>query len=518
MTLPISAVPEPGSGERLTDEEAFILIRSMVEALDRQTEEMDEYREYYEGEQELKYATEEFTRAFGDLFGDLKANWCEVAISATSDRLEMDRILYRDEEDGEVNEEITQAVWQVLRDNEIDDLENELYSSSMVEGRSAIIVWPSGEDDDQEVLVTAEQGQNVFVVYEDDNPRRPLMAIKKWRTELGQVNLNLFTQEHLYKYKVERSFADFDGDLFRGGTFHDSGWTKREVSGEAWPLDNPFDRIPIVEFPARKNHSELRNLTPLQDAVNKLLVNMMVAAEYASHSQAYIVSSNQPPDGGWKRRPGTVWGITPEADLDGKALPTEVGLLPSEDPSNFIAMIEHLLTQFSNLSATPGFYIFNSEAGGGRGDAPSGDSLKIAETSLIKKIERYQERYDNPWVESGNLIIQGLNKNVPDFGDVNWSNPQKHFMGMLLEEGRKMIAELQLPPKHAWRHIGLNESEIEEAEAHVEEMKAEQEAMQDKQFAQDESMQAKKAAGGTSAGVPKKTADQMKNGSTSKNT
>ena len=81
---------------------------------------------------------------------------------------------------------------------------------------------------------------------------------------------------------------------------------------------------------------------PIQDALNKAIINMLVATEYAAHSQAYIISSNKAPKGGWKRRPGTIWQVQPEVDLDGKALPTEIGSLDSEDPSNFIAVIEHL--------------------------------------------------------------------------------------------------------------------------------------------------------------------------------
>jgi len=510
VTLPLSEIQPDGS--QLTDEAAYGIIRTLVDSLDREKDEMDEARDYYDGDQDIKYATEEFQKAFGDLFGDLKANWCDVAISATEERLEMDRIVFRSEEGAEMDEESTAAVQKVLRANDIDTLENELYSSAMVEKRSAVIVWPGEEDDDQDVLVTPNRGQVVKVVYEDDNPQRPMLAIKKWRTEVGEVFLTLYTPDFVYKYKVPKNFADLSDDITNQSTYELSGWQRRkpnETGDSEWPLPNPFSRIPIVEFHARKNRSELKSLLPIQDAVNKVLINMLVAADYASHSQTFIISTAAAPDGGWKRRPGEIWQVPPEVDLDGKALPTAVGSLPSEDPSNFISIIEHLLAEFSNLSATPGYYIFNSNSQSGRGDAPSGDSLKISETTLIKKIEKYQQRYDLPWVRVGLLILEALNIDAPDYGEVSWANAQKHFMGMLLEEGRKMLDELQLPPESAWRHIGMSEAEIIDARKWLDEQIAlEQEKIEQEQ----------KAAMSKDTNVTKNTADQMSNGSTSKNT
>ena len=517
MALPISEIPQPEDDTILSDEQAYTLIKSLVAELDSETDAMNEKRSYYEGEQELKYATLEFKRAFGEEFGDLVANWCEVAISATEDRLEMDRVVFRPGELEPIDENVTEAIWKIMLQNNIDELENELYSSSMIESRSSVIVWPGQEDDDQDVLVSANRAQTVYVVYEDDNPRRPLMAIKKWRTQVGQVNLNLYTPQYVYKYMAPKQYADYNNDLFDAQTFDTSGWMKREPSetnDPTWPLENPFSQIPIVEFRARRNRSELQNLTPIQDAVNKLLINMLVAADYAAHSQSYIVSTNQPPEGGWKRRPGEVWQIQPEVDLDGKALPTSVGSLPAEDPSNFIAVIEHLLAQFSNLSATPGYYIFNSNSQSGRGDAPSGDSLKISETTLMKKVQKYQQMYENPLVRVGQLIYEALvfrdieSGEIPEYGQVLWTNPQKHFMGMLLEEGRKMIDELGLPPKYAWEHIGLTEAEIKDAQEWYDKQKAEALAFEESKLNKDTD----------EAGIPRKTAEQQKTGSTSKTT
>ena len=213
-----------------------------------------------------------------------------------------------------------------------------------------------------------------------------------------------------------------------------------------------------------------------------------------------------------------MWQIQPETDLDGRALPTDVGTLPAEDPSNIIAIIEHLLAELSNLSSTPGYYIFNSESSGGRGDAPSGDSLRVGETTLMKKIEKYQQMYNYKWVKVGQLIFEALvyrsleSGKLPEYGEVAWSNPQKHFMGMLLEEAKRMIDDLGLPPWYAWAHVGLSEAQIEDAKEYLEQQKKEEEERMEREA----KVETDNSAASSSA--PENDKSQLRSGSTPNNT
>ncbi len=511
MALPLSEVPAISDSSQLSDEQAFSIIRMVLSEMDAEKADMDEARQYYDGEQSIKYSTSEFERAFGKLFKNFKANWCEVAISATQERLEMDRVVYRDGELGEVDDKATTAIKDIFRVNAIDDIENDLYSSAAIESRAAIMVWPGGDDDDQEVLLTVERGQEYYIIYEDDNPRRPRFVVRRWKTSLGEIFVNLYDNDWVYKYKSPKQFVDLTSVA---NSFEDSGLERKVTEDEDWPLEMPFSQIPIVEFRSRKEASELDTIIPIQDAINKTIINMLVAGEYSAHSQAYIVSSNKPPEGGWKRRPGTILQIQPEVDLDGKAMPTEVGVLKPEDPTSFVQIAEFLLSQFSSLSRTPGYYVFSSNSESGRGDAPSGDALKVTETTLIKKVEGYQQRWNNPWIIVAALILEGLDIKVPKYAEVTWVNAQKHFMGMLLEEGRKMIDELGLPHRHAWKHVGLSEAEIKDAQEALDKRQEEERKM-----AQSVTQPVKpKALGASETTITKKTQSQMKTGSTASNT
>ena len=93
-------------------------------------------------------------------------------------------------------------------------------------------------------------------------------------------------------------------------------WTRDEVGGEPWPVRNPLRVIPIVPLVNRprlagtvldaygrlvpgvfgpdEGQSEIAMVMSNQDAINKLLADMMVAAEFGAFRQRYIISQVDP--------------------------------------------------------------------------------------------------------------------------------------------------------------------------------------------------------------------------------
>ncbi len=195
--------------------------------------------------------------------------------------------------------------------------------------------------------------------------------------------------------------------------------------------------------------------------------DMMIANEFQAQNIIYIITSNEEPDGGWKASPGVVWHIQPEIDFEGKEVQSEVGTIDASNPDNFIATMETFLQHIAAISRTPAHYFYLSSKQGGRGDAPSGEALRVAETGLLKKVQKTQELWGLRWMRVARLITMALGNFdpvVPLTGETIWTHPMAHFKSILLEEGRQMISELGLPPQIAWRHIGLTEEEIAEAE------------------------------------------------------
>ena len=360
--------------------------------------------------------------------------------------------------------EQSKIVWDEIRRNDLTYIQTEIYPGTLIDGRSAVIVWPKTDDNGRVIGVSLDPNpaRNILVTYDADDTRRVIRAIKRWVTPGGEERLTLYMPDFIYKFKIE-SVSGQVREIDRNSHSFGRSWVQRMVENEPWPLPNPFGEVPVIEFSGRFHKSELGDIIPLQDGLNKTLTNMLVTSEYASFRQPYIVTSNEEPDGGWRNSPGNVWHIQPEVDIDGRPLPTQVGSLDVSDPSTYIRIAEFFLQEIAAVSRTPAHYFYLSSRSGGRGDAPSGESLRVAETGLVKKVETYQELWEGSWNRVVNLMIRAMNNFEqvdPVVIDSHWKHPMAHYKFMLLEEARKMIQELGIPQQIAWRHSGLSEEEV----------------------------------------------------------
>lgn len=457
MAEPLPLEPQP----RLDDDTLQEIINQDAQRLTEDLEELDEFRDYYSGEQELNFATDHFIEAFGDSFRDFRSNWMEVVIAAMEERLDLQRINVRSE-DGTTEEDQSDAIWDALFLNEFEEMQIEVYNGALVEGRSYVIVWP---DDLLGARVDANFAQNIKVTYSPFDPRIIERAIKRWVTDDGGQRLTLYTRDFIYKYKIDPIGNQEPEDV----QVRDTGWEELDpaISGDpSWPLPNPFGEVPIVEFHNKGWKSELRDLIPLQDALNMDMRKMMVSGEFYATPIDYIVTSNEEPEGGWRAEPGFIWQIQPELDFEGNVLPVTVGRLEPSKPDSFLQMVETYLQHIAAISKTPSYYFYLSSKQGGRGDAPSGEALRVAETGLLKKVQMVQRLWGIRWLRVARLIamsLGGFSEETPIRGESVWTHPMAHFLSILLEEARMMIDDLGLPPEHAWRHIGLTEDQVQEA-------------------------------------------------------
>lgn len=456
---PLPLEPSP----RLDDDTLNEFITLDSQRLTEDLEQLDEYRSYYEGEQELNFATENFAEAFGDQFRDFRSNWMAVVIDAMEERLDLQHVNIRNDTGG-LDKANSDSIWSTLYLNEFEELQLDLYNGALVEGYSYVIVWP---DEVLGARVDANFAQNVRITYSALDPRVIERAIKRWVTDDGGQRLTFYTRDFIYKYKIDPIGTQEPEDV----QIRDTGWEPLDtaVSGDpSWPLPNPFGEVPIVEFHNKGWKSELRDLIPLQDALNMDMRKMMVSGEFYATPMDYMVTSNEEPEEGWRAEPGFIWHIQPEVDFEGNVLPVQVGRLAPSRPDAFLSMVETYLQHIAAISKTPSYYFYLSSKQGGRGDAPSGEALRVAETGLLKKIQMVQRLWGVRWLRVARLILLALASSSGQDqllirGESVWTHPMAHFLSILLEEGRRMIDDLGLPPEYAWAHIGLTEDQIQDA-------------------------------------------------------
>lgn len=441
------------------DDAREAVIRAELNALTKESVQMNLYRDYYDGEQKLVYSTKIFNEVFGKAFEGFKDNWVRVIVSSVNNRLEL---LSFDIEDDE-GFATANKIWAALRANEINTQQRDLHEGVLVEGRAFIIVWP---DDDGGVTVDWQPGQICRVFYDPDRRTKALWAVRRWNVEGGETFITFYTPTLVFKFTIEGLINTADKPSSSSalteipGVGFFSGLTRRIVEGEEWPLPNPFNKVPVIEFNNSSYRSEIKDAIPQQDALNKVLIDMMLAGEFQAFPQRVVETSSAEPVGGWTSGPGEVWQFKPSFDSDLKHIPAQFKTFEAADPSTYMEPIAMWLQHMAFTSSTPARFFVQSDQGG-RGDAPSGDSLLVDDKPLNDKVDAKHKELGNRWMEVARLIADVLGIEDADklIGDAVWRDPRHDQRLSRLKEGLAMI-EIGIPIEFVVVQIGFSPSEV----------------------------------------------------------
>lgn len=458
--------------------------------------EYDRYRNYYEGNQSLVFGTDLFRSIFGEAFLLFRDNWCGVVVDALTDRLEIEGIIKED--DGE-EKKIASQIWDLFRSNDIDEQQEYLHEGIAVEGRAYAIVWP---DEEIGARIDWQQAQNVIVRYSDDDWRKPVLALKRWVTADGEIRVTVYTENAVYKYREgteTRTPRIVSSITPQSGP--NQSLQRLEVPGETWPLVNPMGVVPVVEFPARKG-SVLRDIISLQDALNYLAVTSLGASAYTAFPQWVFNTNADEPAGGWQNTPARVWKIPNVLDADGKPMPFHMGQFQPGTVSGYRELVEMFLQHAALITKTPVRMFFQSDRGG-RGDAPSGDSLIVDDEPLLDKVEKWQARVGNGWVRVAKLAAIAAKISLGDDpaqfrAEMLWKDPRAKHRSSLLAEAKQM-SDIGIPLKFIITKLALLPDEVELLEKMIEEQKQEEEAEKEREFAQQKEL---KTVGGAASSPP----------------
>lgn len=360
----------------------------------------DAYWNYYRGAQPLVYTTQRLREIFNKLNAYFAENWCAVVIDAVKERIELKALTVQNPS----SQEILEPLWMV---NEMDLEADEVHTAALVCGEAFVVVWP---DETGQPQAYYNDPRLCHIFYESDNPRRKRFAAKWWIDDDERRRLTLYYPDRL-EYYISRGKENSVQSA--------SSFVPVDEDNPIAP--NPYGEIPVFHF--RTQHtiqSDLNDVTPIQDAINKLLADMMVASEYGAFPQRYIISSVGV-KGKVKNAPNEIMDL-PAAEAGDQ--PTTVGQFPTADLKQYFDAINNLVGAISAITRTPHHYFFNS------GGAPSGEALIVMESGLTKKAQDRINRFIPTWqrVASFMLRLAGTTVSpfdiVPEFEEVATVQPR----------------------------------------------------------------------------------------------
>jgi len=339
-------------------------------ALDARRPTIDRYAAYYEGHHPMAFASAKFRAAFGSLFSTFADNWCELVVDAVKERLHVEGFRFGADTGADA------AAWDIWQRNQLDADSSIAHTEALISGICYVMVWA---DDMGEPAITVEHPAQVIVSYAPANRRRRTAALKVWLDDEGYTLATLYLPTEVYKY---RSSAK------RLGTAPIQ-WVPRDTPGESWPITNPLGVVPIVALPNRarlliEHRSEIASVLPVQDAVNKLVADMMVASEFAAFRQRWATGLEIPTDPvtgkpvePFRAAVDRMWMANPPKDKIGQPIgEVRFGEFGISDLEPYTRAVELLVQHIASQTRTPPHYFYLS------GQFPSGEPVATREPLL----------------------------------------------------------------------------------------------------------------------------------------
>lgn len=344
-----------------------------------------ETENYYDGDHDLAFASDKFKNAFGSLFREFSLNLCPAVVDAVKDKLVITG--FRAESGGE---NIPDDAWNIWQQNRMGKRSGEIHKEAVKNGDAYAIVWP---DPTGRVTIYPQRAGMCMVEYDEETPGRIVWAAKYWRRLDDRHRVNMFYGDRVEKYisRPERSAtrdARPDPETIKYEPFTE------DKGGEVIP--NPYGVVPVFHFANNADlgslgRSELKDVISVQDALNKSVLDMLVAMEFSAFRQRWIsgieieYDNEGQPIAPFKSGAERLW-ITESAE-------TKFGDFAASELSQFLGVKDSFRIDFASVSGTPLYYFMQT----GANFPQSGESYRRAETRFVNKIRDRQESFGNVW-------------------------------------------------------------------------------------------------------------------------
>ncbi len=409
---------------------------------------------YYQGKQPLAFLSPEAKTALGNRFGLMSSNIPRLAVTALAERLRITGFLGDNQ------------LWADWMRNDLDQTSDVAHREALLFGDSYVIVWADALGRPQVTIESAKQ----VAVLTDPGTRQITSAVKHWENRYDNT-----TEAVLYlPDRIVRLRADQIGATTTGFN----------VIGE---LPNPLGVPPVVNlrntdlvlsslnqsdrFLGGWGSSEIEDLKPLVDALNKSLADMMVTSEYVGRPRRWATGIEL------TEEPVLDDAGNPVLDDDNQPVMQEVnpipeghramisenneakfGQLDSADLGGYEASVRVILGQIMAVSTLPAHYV-----GVLSNQVTSADALRAAEASLTARAEARQQTFGRAWEDVAKLMIavrDGVDPMAVSDIRVQWADAATRSTAQEADATVKLYQAGLLPASYALGKLGYSDDEI----------------------------------------------------------
>lgn len=426
-----------------------LLLLQLLQRLNEPAARYAELDRYYCGKQPLAFLSPEAKTALGNRFGVMASNIPRLAVTALAERLRITGFS-------------DATLWPDWLRNDLDQLSGVAHREALLLGDSFVIVWA---DRFGRPSVSVESAKQVAVIT-DPGTRQIVAALKRWEEKpANRTHAVVYLPDRIVRLVAEQV-----------GTVTPTAFKVVEE------IANPLGVVPVVNLRNTDRilgdfgGSEIDDLKPLVDSLNKSLADMMVTSEYVGRPRRWATGIEL------AEEPVLDENGDPVLDEDDQPVMTEINPIPeghramisenheakfgqlnAADLGGYEASVRVILGQIMAVSTLPAHYV------GVFSDNPaSADALRAAEASLTARAEARQQTFGRSWEQVAKLMIavrDGRDPNMIDDVRVHWADAATRSVAQEADAVVKLYQAGLLPAPYALAKLGYSDDEIAKVHA-----------------------------------------------------
>lgn len=415
-------------------------------------------RNYHMGEQTV-YLTDRM-KEFLNLNADIpfRLNVCRVIVDTLKDELSVIGFDTNEQADAKKQAEWALELWQ---SNRMDGVQSEVHEFALRDRETFVIVeW---DDEKQRPNMVHNQvftdldadgdGLGCWMKYANDDPNQAAeFAVKQWTETVSEDGRQVT--------RTRRTF--YFPDRIEKWVYAPGGWTHYEEEGKDWPIawvdaqGNPLG-IPVIHFKNANMMPEAWDAIPMQDAINKTLVDMLGTVDLAGFPMLKVFGFFPTTDGKALAADGSnQLKLSPMALLGSQKMPSEASLdkIPGEDPTPIMNTLKDLLVLTAMITSTPtSRFIITAQVAGEGSQKESRDALK-------KKARNRRIKFGDAWEDAMTMARKLANRYSAAGMDESVRFSTLWETSVDLNELKTKREALQIPLEQLWQEAGYSPSRI----------------------------------------------------------
>ena len=418
---------------------------------------------YYTNTQPLAFMDPDIARIMENRIKSLSVNYARLVIDVLESRLQVVGFATTP---GQAADE---RLWDLWQASDMDEQSQQAHLDALIYGRSFFLVWVGA---DGQPLITAESPLQC-AIHRDPATRRTIGAIKRWVDDDGYTRAIVFTESDVVEY-VSRSKIDTTLLIDREpAPFTEDAYDITSV------MPNTLGVVPMVALVNRPRlqtpdgESELTDVMPLVDAINKLGTDLMISAEYSASPRRYVTGAM--PDTHATKEQATELANRIEQVWE-RAHASKMLIAPSDRTSfgqfdvpsltNYQSAITLLTAQIAAIAALPPSYLslLNS-------NPTSADAIRSSEARLSAKAVKRQRDWSGSYEQLMRLAVT-IRDGRPDPRLVDmetlWKSPEPTTIAQSADAESKLYAAGIIDQRAALTGLGYSPQDIERIQDNTE--------------------------------------------------